>query len=110
MTTPVQVRPDSRIEGYRLKAEAHRLRAQAEELDAQAAELFAQVEPADLGGAGDDLLSYDEAGQDLGMSADYVRGLCRAGRLPVVRLGARRRIRRSDLEELKERRVFRPAG
>jgi excisionase family DNA binding protein len=55
----------------------------------------------------EELLSYNAVADELGMSPGYVRGLARDGRLAVVRLGSRRRVRRSDLEEFKARRVHR---
>jgi excisionase family DNA binding protein len=52
-------------------------------------------------------LSIPEAGTYLGVSADTVRRLVRAGEIPHARIGNSIRIRRVDLEEYLDRRTTR---
>jgi excisionase family DNA binding protein len=44
------------------------------------------------------LLSYEEAAQRLGIGERTLRGLVYAGRLPAVRLGARRLLAQADID------------
>ena len=98
--------PDPRAAAHRLLAEGHRLIGEGQARIAEGHEqLAALAERATQATVATELLTYDEAADALGMSATFVRRACRRGEIPLIRMSNRRRIRASDLEEYKARRV-----
>jgi excisionase family DNA binding protein len=57
----------------------------------------------DLAPDGTDLLTTGEAARVLNASRQHIVDLCNSGDIPYVTVGTHRRVRRSDLEELRSR-------